>query len=557
MTASAPFFSRLIRPLSGCLAILALVASAIGADAQVAGGAPTSKGYSIGGTVVNAVTGEPVRRALVAVLAEEDSHTVGSVESDSEGRFSLGGLPAAKFQLTASKRGYLTAFYDEHGEYSTAIVTGEGLATGGLVFQLTPASVLHGVVTGDGGDPVEGARVMLFERPRDHGRVRGLGDRITQVNTATTDDTGAYDFNELAAGEYRLAVAAEPWYAVHLSSAKRSSGDAARALDVAYPVTFFDSTTDESSAIRIVLAGGRREEANINLHAVPALHLVVDTPSRPDGSIARAELRQTIFGAQVSAESAGFLDAMRTGTVEFTGVAPGRYELAQGDPPRVVELELGASQHVDPSLGTLTVPVSGSLRAGPGAAPPEDGTVSLIANDGTRGQAPLQAALIHGAFSFSTVPAGLWELWADAGGRALPVRSITVDGGTRAGNLVTVRDRPVQVVGAVSTGGTRVEGFARKGSKGMAGAMVVLAPRDPALHRALVRRDQSDSDGSFSLRDVAPGHYTVVAIEDGWELDWAQPEALARYLPRGIGVTVSEGAGKAVRLGGEVQVQGR
>jgi hypothetical protein len=72
-----------------------------------------------------------------------------------------------------------------------------------------------------------------------------------------------------------------------------------------------------------------------------------------------------------------------------------------------------------------------------------------------------------------------------------------------------------------------------------------------------VRRDQSDSDGSFSLRDVAPGHYTVVAIEDGWELDWAQPEALARYLPRGIGVTVSEGAGKAVRLDGEVQVQGR
>ena len=32
----------------------------------------------------------------------------------------------------------------------------------------------------------------------------------------------------------------------------------------------------------------------------------------------------------------------------------------------------------------------------------------------------------------------------------------------------------------------------------------------------LIRRDQSDSDGSFALRDVVPGQYTVVAIQDGW-----------------------------------------
>jgi len=48
-------------------------------------------------------------------------------------------------------------------------------------------------------------------------------------------------------------------------------------------------------------------------------------------------------------------------------------------------------------------------------------------------------------------------------------------------------------------------------------------PQDPSLNRGLFRRDQSDSDGSFSLRDAAPGKYTVVAIEDGWELEWAAP----------------------------------
>ncbi|MGA2807495.1 MAG: carboxypeptidase-like regulatory domain-containing protein [Terracidiphilus sp.] len=545
--------------------------------------AKAAGGYRIAGTVVNAATGEPVRRATVAVLSEEDSHTVGAVESDSDGHFALDGLAAAKYQLTASKRGFRTAFYDEHEEFSTAIVTGEGQDTAGLVFRLTPGATLHGVVTGDGGDPVEGAKMMLFERPRTHGRAPGPGERTTQANTTTTDDTGAYDFDNLAAGEYLVAVTAQPWYAVPRSRAGSSTAgagtagrpgtenDAAATLDVAYPVTFFDSTTDEGSATRIVLAGGGREEADINLHAVPALHLVVETPRRQDGSIARAELRQTIFGIEISSESAGFLDAMRTGTVEFTGVAPGHYELAQGDPPRIADLDASASQQVDPSLGTATVAVAGTLRAAPGFVLPEDVSVRLNSLDGAHSQSLLQANCIRGAFNFAAVAPGAWELEADAPGRTLPISSVTVGNRVNAGNQVTVRDRPVQVVATVSLGETRVEGFARKVrapgdrsagagvevGRGKAGAMVVLVPKEPGAFRSLVRRDQSDSDGSFSLHDVAPGQYTVVAIEDGWDLDWARPEVIGRYLPQGIAVTVTERQGKLVRLSEPVPVQSR
>jgi hypothetical protein len=75
------------------------------------------------------------------------------------------------------------------------------------------------------------------------------------------------------------------------------------------PVTYFDSTTDEASATPIALAGGSREEANINLHPAPALHLAVAAPRKADGSVARPELRQTVFGTQISALSAGFVNA--------------------------------------------------------------------------------------------------------------------------------------------------------------------------------------------------------------------------------------------------------
>jgi hypothetical protein len=73
----------------------------------------------------------------------------------------------------------------------------------------------------------------------------------------------------------------------------------------------------------------------------------------------------------------------------------------------------------------------------------------------------------------------------------------------------------------------------------------------------LIRRDQSDSDGSFALRDVAPGQYNVIAIEDGWDLDWSRPEVMARYLQRGIAVSINSQSGNLLRLAQPVTVQPR
>ena len=310
---------------------------------------------------------------------EEDSQTIAAVESDGNGHFTIEHLPPAKYQLTASKRGYRTAFYDEHDEFNSAIVTGPGQDTSNLSFRLVPGGVIRGVVSTDGGDPVEGAHVLLPSkvaprqaRPPHHSLRRRNHRRHRRL-----------EFDGLAAGEYLIAVVAEPpgtpCTAPQPLQARppptprtRPASDPAAALDVAYPVTYFDSTTDEASA-RLVVAGGSRQEADIILHAVPALRIQVDTPKKQDGSIARAELRQTVFGT-VNAVSAGFLDAMQTGATEFDGVAPGHYELAQGDPPRVVEMDATASgRSIPPGEPTTAVSVRGILR-GPGrrSALPDD-----------------------------------------------------------------------------------------------------------------------------------------------------------------------------------------
>ncbi len=505
--------------------------------------------YRIAGVLVNAATGEPVRRATVEALKDDDSRAVALCITDNEGRFALERLAAAKYQLSASKRGFRTAFYDEHDQFSSAIVTGPDQDTTHLEFKLTPGAVVRGAVTSNDGEPVANARVMLFKRPK----FPGAGERTVQVDATQTDDTGAYELGDLAPGEYLLAVVAEPWYAVHEGTpAKRNA-----ALDVAYPVTYFDSTTEEGSATPIVLTGGSHEEANISLHAVPALHLSISTPRKPDGSVAMPQMQETVFGNTIPSEVASETSDPRAGTAEIGGIAPGHYELTQGDPPRIMDLDLTASQQVDANAGSAANAVEGRVRLASGAPVPEEITVSLQRMDGGAGQSLFAAAVLQGRFSFDAVPPGEWAVMATGGDRALPVVAVSAGGIQQAGNIVTLKERAPAMLVTLSDSETRVEGFAQKDGKGFAGVMIVLLPKNPALWKALTRRDQSDSDGSFVLPDVAPGNYTAIAIEEGWALDWTSPEAMARYLPGGTSVTVTEQSGALIRLSSPVPVQMR
>jgi hypothetical protein len=68
--------------------------------------------------------------------------------------------------------------------------------------------------------------------------------------------------------------------------------------------------------------------------------------------------------------------------------------------------------------------------------------------------------------------------------------------------------------------------------------MVLLVPTDPAHNQVLFRRDQSDTDGTFTLADVVPGKYTLLALENGWDLEWTRPSVLKPFLPQGEAVVV-------------------
>jgi hypothetical protein len=253
------------------------------------------------------------------------------------------------------------------------------------------------------------------------------------------------------------------------------------------------------------------------------------------------ELRQTVFGTQIQSHGADLL-AVQPGTIEVNGIAPGHYELTHGDPPRTVEVDAASDLEIDANAGTPSVSVTGTLRNAGGALLDEDANLVLEPADETSRRSSIATFARKGHFQFDSVLPGRWSLSAFLGnaGQALPVIAVAAGARGVAGNQIVVGEQPLNLAVTVSRAQTRVQGFARLNGKPASGVMIVLVPREPAAYVSLIRRDQSDSDGSFSLRDVPPGQYTVIAVEDGWKLDWRHREAVARYLPGGVPVTVNQ-----------------
>ena len=524
--------------------------------------AAQQKLYRIAGTVTNSITGEPVPRATVSLVDDESEarEQVQSAETGDDGAFALQTAPAGKYGLRVARRGYLTTFFDEHDEYSSAIVTGEGQDTENIPFQLNPAAMVHGVVTEDAGEPVQQAQVILVRKSRSD----GLGEHMVKSVSGATDDTGSYEFWNLLPGTYFLAVKSVPWFALHPFSSDSSPSNAqsqqnAAALDVAYPVTYYDGVTDEASATPITISSGDRVELNVALHAVPAIHLLVRGSNGDGQGNYPPRLSQTIFGQQEVAATGGLRRAPTASSVdEFSGVAPGQYELAQGNPPRIVEFNAtgNGSQQVDSYAGVPTVTVTVKAHMADGAPLPIPLGLALRSDNAMQREITSRMTNTE-ELRFDSVPPGSFAILPRSGNLALAVVSIRSGEAARQDSRIQVGERPVSLTVTLAKGATDIIGFARDGGKGKPGVMIVLVPNNPATNWAMFRRDQSDSDGSFRLRDVVPGQYTVVAIEDGWELDWAQHEVLRRYLPRGISVTVSDSSGKRTILAEPVPVQTR
>ena len=282
------------------------------------------------------------------------------------------------------------------------------------------------------------------------------------------------------------------------------------------------------------------------MRTVPAVHLSVQVPSPAGRRFAMPQLTQEIFGqaegmpAPMSYKWRGRQpDSDADGTIELSGVAPGHYSVelhGGGDSSRSAVIDAESDARIELSQAGAMADVSGKMAMASGEDLPDRLNISLRTSDGRSGGA--ERVNSDGTFTIHGVSPGNYEVWMSAPDKSLAVTHLTATGAPTEGNVVRIGTAPVALSATLVEGSATVTGFAARDDKPAAGVMVLMVPRNPGAEREMFRRDQSDSDGSFQLNRVVPGQYTLVAIEDGWTLDWARPEVISHYLAKGLKIII-------------------
>jgi len=551
------FTSRM--PLLVCLApFLFPLVALVGAQTQA-----TPSGYTIAGTIVSKTDGHPLAQARVTVRDVKDPKKVQSLVTADDGKFRFTGLPAAKYSLNGAKRGFIPAAYDQHDFFSTAIVTGAALETESLVLRLAPVAVITGKVLDEAGDPIRRAMVSVYIDDHSTGVDQIHPSRMTQ-----TDDQGTYEITPLMPGTYFLSASAQPWYAVHPNSESEGAPGVAkpetststqptadRSLDVAYPTSYYPDVTDADSATPIPIRGGERIDVDIHLNPVPALRLIFRVPANGTNGYTFPQIQQPAFDGDTPIQAVT-TRLISPGVMEVSGIPAGRYNLifnGAGAPTEMNGVDFNRDGEVIESSGSeamSTVKVSAQVPAE--ATIPAHLAVGL--RSGHRMLANWKNLDDKGEAQIDRIPPGKYEVLVWGPPKPYTITHMSAEGAAVSGHTLTVTAGSSPSLSLTLVGGSyEIDGTAKRAGKPVPGAMVFLVPKNIETDRDF-RRDQTDLDGSFTLRNIVPGSYTLLAIENGWDLDWSKPDVISAYLGHGRKIEVGGPGSRSVMPAEDVEV---
>jgi Carboxypeptidase regulatory-like domain len=578
--------SRSLRTLAPLLtlALAALFATAASGQTSPSESSP----FSITGIVVSTTTGAPVPHCRLVptrieggpasarrFLSQQDG-----VETDERGHFVMPLPSAGSWSLRASAKGYRPQFFDQHENFSTSIVLTEQVPTLDIRFRLAPDSVITGVILDEGNEPVREAGIAVYAVPR--ASADGAQPSVGR-GSATTDDRGRYEVASLAPGDYRISVQARPWYAVAARSIRSSRPDTPPlepSLDVVYPVTWFPGATNDDSAEIVTLHDGETREADMQLLPIPAVHLRIPVP--PADPAAPDANRRSVRYPQISSVSPNTMLSGSTfmstqDQLEVSGLSPGLYRIQtpdeNGQPGRstIIEVTANSARNLDLAAAANTATVNLKIEGGPGteslpitfADATNDRNVfrSVPSRNGGGPQiqgrpqvqngpqqnsqrlpksgSPTSRSTPQTASDRSTrtvdLPPGRYFVY-QGGSANFFLSGLTLGTKEILGRMVTIPSGESSLTVHIATGRSSVTGIATLNGRPAVGAMVLLVPitvGEPGSIAEL-RRDQTNTDGSFDLTFVIPGQYILIAIDRGWNINWGDPSTLSHYLSRGI-----------------------
>lgn len=198
------------------------------------------------GTVTNAITHNPIGRALV--YSTDNRY---ATLTDSEGHFEFvlpGGQSAAgSFSWLAARK---PGFLDDAGE-SVRVEVSPGAS---VAISLLPEGIIQGRITFSATEPATGVTVQIFSRQVTEGMPRWV-----PRNTERTNSNGEFRFAELLPGAYKLVT--HEW----MDRETMVPGG----QPYGFPPVYYPGAGDFVSASAIQLTAGQTFHANISLVGQP------------------------------------------------------------------------------------------------------------------------------------------------------------------------------------------------------------------------------------------------------------------------------------------------
>ena len=514
--------------------------------------------YPVRGTVLNSVTGEPIRGALVQIYANRQR----SVLTGADGSFQFENVPAGTLNFNVQKPGYfaLQAIQSPRAQAAFAFSGPDQPPT---VVKLVPEGVISGRIRGDNGEPVESLLVQIFaERVENGKKTRAI------LNGRQTDEEGEFRIAELQPGRY--FVFAGPSSAPEVDF-EQGTQPAARG----YAVAFYPGVADIASANAVEVAAGQHMEINFDLASQPFHRISGTVSGYPMGKVG---INLQVTNAAGQEMNAGFRFDERTGMFRTVWLPGGSYTLtAEMQDPGGAHVYF-ASQAVNLSsdlagirlhlLPSVSIPLSFRMETTRSEGPL--GTETFVTR-GPRGEQrrqvtppPARAVLttqnqgfsqqqrwsqfVEGnepAVEIANVPPGVYsvEVFANGayyvqsarcGGLNLLEQNLTVAPGSAVGPIeVVLRDDFGSLDGSVALGA------------GDESVMVIAIPEDGhgRVRNVEVARpagtfDAARSTVGFEMSQLAPGRYRVLAVDRPNDFEYGNPEVVQKYASKTREITV-------------------
>ena len=529
--------------------------------------------YVITGDVVSSLDGAAVPRCRLTARKDEDtrairaagsSRSTNSAEADAHGHFTIVVDAPGHWRLSGAARGFLTQGLQQHGVYSSAVVLTASAPAHAVVLKLDPEAIVTGTVLDEAGEAVRRATVQVVP-------VRTSGDDLQPAPgrshpVVATDDRGRYELRSIAPGSYRVAVQAQPWYATASSpaagrvtpSTSTSPSTPDPSLDVVYAQTWSPGVDDPAAADTVILHAGERREVDFSLRPVPSTHLRIRLPQTP----VPAEEARGLPPVQVERLGEGSFHFVPSQIMagsnhqsEIAGLSAGFYRLVthpdgapESEEVSFLQIAGGAGGQIDAAAAVPAARVHLQLRGG-GAT--DDLDVNLIdANSGTAfpsssGQRGLRRRSAGDSPDRHTIeaPEGTYQVFLSGLVDNTYIQKLVLNGKEIAGRSIAIRQGDTNLDLQLGEGRSYLQGLVKARGRVSEGAMVLLVPAslgDPASINVL-RRAETNTDGSFEIRGIIPGQYILVALEGGWDLNWSNGETRARYLEHGTPLDLRPG----------------